>query len=127
MKMRILEQNSPTATAIEGIAHATWAGADDGVDQLSIWRQEIAPGVATPPHRHDCDEIVLCLEGGGSIESDGAAHRFERGQLLVLPRGGLHRITNDGDRPLQLIGLFGSSPVATFLPDDAPLALPWRT
>ena len=51
---KVIEQSRPEATPIPGVAHSTWASATDGLSQISIWRQNLAPGAATPPHRHDC-------------------------------------------------------------------------
>ena len=56
--MYVIEQTQPTPAPVPGVAHATWAGRDEGLQQLSIWRQTLAPGAATPPHSHDCDEVV---------------------------------------------------------------------
>jgi quercetin dioxygenase-like cupin family protein len=56
-----------------------------------VWRQTLAPGAATPPHRHDCDEVVLCLSGWGEVHSDGAVQRFGADCTVVLPRGATTR------------------------------------
>jgi quercetin dioxygenase-like cupin family protein len=123
----VLAQPQPEATPIPGVAHATWAGQTDGLRQLSLWRQTMAPGAATPPHRHDCDEIVLCQSGAGELHVDGQVHRFTAPCTLVLPRDRPHQIFNTGDRPLETLGIFGASPVGTCLPDGGALPLPWRT
>ena len=125
--MYVIEQARPTPAPIPGVAHATWAGHDDGLTQLSVWRQSIAPGGATPPHRHDCDEVVLCQAGSGELHIDGQAQRFGADTTLVLPRGSLHQIFNVGAQPLEIVGVFGGTPVATTLPDGSALALPWRS
>lgn len=125
--MHLIEQDRPTPSPIPGVAHATWAGAAEGLSQLSVWRQTLAAGAATPPHRHDCDEVVLCLAGWGELLVDGEAQRFGADTTLVLPRGKTHQILNPGPGPLEIIGIFGSSPVGTELPDGAALDLPWRT
>lgn len=125
--MYVIEQTSPSAAPIPGVAHATWAGRDEGVDQISIWRQTLAPAAATPPHRHDCDEVVLCQSGFGELHVDGEAHRFGPGNTLVLPRGRDHQIFNTGAVPMEIVGIFGASPVATYLPDGQVLDLPWRS
>lgn len=125
--MHVIEQTRPTAAPIPGLAHATWAGHDDGLQQLSVWRQRLEPGAATPPHRHDCDEVVLCLAGGGELHVDGAALRFGADTTLILPRGALHQIFNTGAGPMEIIGIFGATPVGTTLPDGSALDLPWRT
>jgi len=45
----------------------------------------------------------------------------------VLPKGRPHQILATGTAPLEILGVFGGSPVGTFLPDGEALALPWRT
>jgi quercetin dioxygenase-like cupin family protein len=125
--MIVIEQSRPQPAPIPGVAHATWAGAAEGLTQLSVWRQTLAPGAATPPHRHDCDEIVLCLGGQGEVHLDGAVHRFGADSTVVLPRGPVHQIFNTGSVPLEIVGVFGQAPVTTRLPDGSELALPWRT
>ena len=71
--MNVIEQNRPEASPIPGVAHATWAAQGDGLTQLSVWRQTLSPGAATPPHSHDCDEVVLCLDGWGEVHGGGEA------------------------------------------------------
>lgn len=125
--MYVIDQPRPAAAPIPGIDHATWAGQQQGLTQLSVWRQTIAPGAATPPHSHDCDEVVLCSAGSGELHIDGAVHRFGAQQTLVIPKDKPHQIVNGGALPLECIGLFGASPVNVFLPDGSRLELPWRS
>jgi len=125
--MNVIEQTRPTPSAIPGVSHATWAGQADGLTQASVWRQRLAPGAATPPHRHDCDEVVLCQSGCGELHIEGEVQRFGGGSTIVLPRGALHQIFNTGALPIELVALFAGMPVGTFLPDGEALALPWRT
>ena len=125
--MYVIEQSRPSAAPIPGVAHVTWAGQDEGLQQISIWRQTLAPGAATPPHRHDCDEVVLCQSGRGELHVDGNVNPFGADCTLVLPRGCTHQIFSLGPMPLEIIGVFGATPVGTFLPDGDALALPWRS
>ena len=125
--MNVIEQTRPAATPIPGVAHATWAGQADGLQQLSVWRQTLAPGAATPPHRHDCDEVVLCLAGAGEVHGDGTVQRFGADCTLILPRGRNHQIVNVGTQPVEIVGLFGATPVLTWLPDGSTLERPWRS
>jgi len=125
--MYVLEQSPPQLTALPGIAHATWAGEADGLRQLSVWRQRMAPGAATPPHVHDCDEVVFCLAGNGEVHIAGQALRFDASSVLVLPRGLPHQIFNTGSVPLETLGVFGQTPVPTCGPDGEVLPLPWRS
>ncbi|HEY6133373.1 MAG TPA: cupin domain-containing protein [Rubrivivax sp.] len=125
--MIVNEQTRPSPAPIPGLAHATWAGHADGLRHLSVWRQTMAPGAATPPHRHDCEEVVLCLAGGGEVHTEGQVHRFGAGSTLVLPPDRDHQIFNTGRVPMETIGIFAATPVGTYLPDGAALELPWRT
>jgi quercetin dioxygenase-like cupin family protein len=125
--MQAIPQPSPAATALPGIRHITWAGEADGLSELSVWRQSMAPGAATPPHSHDCDEVVLCLAGQGEVHSEGRVQRFGADTTLVLPRGRVHQLFNVGTTPLETLGIFAATPVATRLPDGESLTLPWRS
>ena len=123
----VIPQTRPEATPLPGVAHATWAGQADGLSQVSLWRQTLAPGAATPPHRHDCDEVVLCQAGHDELHAAGRMQSFGPGQTLVLPKGGTHQIFNTGDQPMEILGVFGGTPVGTWLPDGSALTLPWRS
>lgn len=125
--MHVIEQARPEASPIPGVAHATWAGQADGLQQLSVWRQSLAPGAATPPHSHGCDEVVLCLAGQGEVHSEGEVRRFGADSTVVLPGGRVHQLFNVGTQPLEIVGLFAATPVQTRLPDGSELPLPWRS
>ena len=125
--MNVIEQSRPVDTPLPGVAHATWAGQTDGLEQISIWRQTLAPGAATPPHRHDCDEVVLCLSGWGEVHTEGRVQRFGADSTVVLPKGRDHQLFNVGPQPLEIVGLFGATPVKTMLHDGNAIDLPWRT
>ncbi len=112
---------------LPGIEHTTLAGADLGARHLSVWRQTMAPGAATPPHRHDCEEVVLVQSGRGQVLIDGRAIDFGPDTTLVLPAGVDHQIVNTGDEPVCTIAAFAATPVGTALPDGQPIELPWRS
>lgn len=124
---KVIEQTCPEATPIPGVGHSTWASAADGLSQISIWRQTLAAGAATPPHSHDCDEVVLCLGGWGEIHSDGQVSRFGADTTIILPRNRVHQLFNVGPMALEIIGIFGATPVDTLLPDGQPIQLPWSS
>ena len=125
--MYIHPQQAPAATPIPGVAHATLAGSAEGLRNLSVWRQSMAPGGCTPPHSHSCEEIVLCEAGSGEIHIAGEVHRFGAGQTIVLPAGVPHQIFNTGSEPLVSTAVFAATPVPVALPDGEVLELPWRS
>ena len=125
--MYVIEQTRPASTPLPGIDHATWAGCADGLTELSLWRQSLAPGACTPPHSHGCDEIVLCLSGSGEVHIGGEVHRFGADTTIVLPKGGVHQLFNTGATPMETLGIFAATPVQTRLPDGESIDLPWRS
>ena len=125
--MYVIDQDRPTEMPIPGLRHATWAGRDDGLEQMSLWRQTIAAGAATPPHRHDCEEIVMCAVGDGELHIDGEVHRFGADQTVTVPRNVMYQIFNVGPQPMEIVAVLAATPVDVFLPDGQKLDLPWRT
>ena len=116
-----------TASPFPGILHATLAGSAQGLKQLSIWQQILEPGAATPPHRHDCEEVVLCSAGRGELRFGERKLNFGAHQTVCIPRNALHQIVNAGSGPLHLVAVFSKSPVDVYLPDGEPVVLPWSS
>lgn len=125
--MSIHANRDRTLASLPGIDHRTLASSDDGLSHLSLWQQWLAPGAATPPHRHDCEEVVVVLSGSGELRQGETSRPFGADSTLVLPPHEVHQILNTGDQPLHLIAAFAATPVDTALPDGTPLALPWRS
>jgi mannose-6-phosphate isomerase-like protein (cupin superfamily) len=125
--MTVIANAGRAKHALPGIEHLTLASRAQGLARLSLWRQSMAPGSATPPHRHDCEEVVLVLAGGGEVELAGERFAFGPDSTLVLPPNIAHQIFNTGSVPLVTVAAFSSTPVGTFLPDGALLALPWES
>lgn len=125
--MYVIQNSALPRAALPGIENVTLAGSRNGLKHLSIWKNSIAPGGATPPHRHDCEEVVLVVAGSGELHLDGQVHRFGPDTTLIVPRNAPHQILNVGDTSLELIGVFSMTPVAVFFPDGQPIALPWTS
>lgn len=125
--MHVLQNAERQKAQLPGIDHLTLAGAAQGLSRLSVWRQAMDPGSATPPHQHDCEEVVLVLEGSGELHMDGRVTAFGPDTTLVLPPNVPHQIFNTGSVPLLTVAAFSSTPVGTFLPDGEPIPLPWES
>ena len=69
----------------------------------------------------------MCLDGHGEVHVDGQVHPFGPESTVVLPRGGVHQIVNNGGETLQILGIFAATPVSTRLPDGQAIELPWRS
>lgn len=125
--MNVIQNSELPRAALPGIDNVTLAGSPNGLQNLSVWRSCMAPGAATPPHRHDCEEVVLIQSGQGVLYLDGQEHRFGPDSTLIVPRNLPHQILNCGDGPMELIGIFAMSPVEVFSPEGQPIVLPWAT
>ena len=125
--MHVISNQQPVPSAIPGIAHVTLAGHDEGLSKLSVWQQSLAPGGATPPHRHDCEEVVICSGGTGELRLEEKVERFARDMTVVIPANVEHQIINIGRAPLQFVAVFSMSPVRACFPDGTAIDLPWRS
>ena len=125
--MHVIDHHDLPAAALPGIEHRTLAGRAQGLAHLSVWQQTIAAGATTPPHRHDCEEVVVVTAGRGRLLIDGDAHDFGAGTTLVIPPGVAHQIINVGEEPMSVTAAFSATPVGVFLPDGQPLPLPWAS
>lgn len=123
--MQILTNHTPARTPFPGIEHVTLAGSHTGLRNLSVWKQSMAADKATPPHRHACEEVVLCIAGVGELHADGRAQRFTAGQTIVIPAGVDHQLLSIGPEPLETIAAFPMTPVLTTSPQGEALDLPW--
>lgn len=125
--MPIIDNKGRETAALPGIEHLTLAGGAQGLARLSVWRQSMAPGHATPPHCHDCEEVVLVLEGSGELQIGDERLAFGPDSTLVLPPHVPHQIFNTGTVPLRTVAAFSATPVGTFLPQGERLELPWAS
>jgi mannose-6-phosphate isomerase-like protein (cupin superfamily) len=125
--MQVLQNKTREKATLPGIEHLTLAGRAQGLSRLSVWSQSMAPGCATPPHQHDCEEVVLVLEGSGEVHVDGKVVAFGPDCTLVLPPNVAHQIVNTGSTALRTVAAFSATPVGTFLPGGEPLELPWAS
>jgi quercetin dioxygenase-like cupin family protein len=114
-----------TPALLPGIAHRTLAGPEHGMKGFEVWMQSLDAGAATPPHRHDCEEVVVVLEGEVTMHLDGRAKRFAAGETLIVPPDAEHQLVNSGESPLRIMAVFGMAPVRATFPDGTPIALPW--
>ena len=110
---------------LPGISHRTVAGTLQGLRSLEVWAQTVAPGAATPVHRHDCEEAIVILEGHGVLELGGREEAFGPGQTLVIPRDAVHQVRCVGEQPLRLVAALAAAPVRVRTATNERIRLPW--
>jgi hypothetical protein len=74
-----------------------------------------------------CNTTQGIAASGEAQNLESIPNRFGADCTLVLPKGRDHQIFNVGPQPMEIVGLFGATPVLTRLPDGSALELPWRS
>lgn len=111
---------------LPGLRHQTIAGHRQGVESMEVWLQTIAPGAATPVHRHACEEVVLILSGSGTCTVEGETTAFGPSSTLILKPDVVHQIVNTSADEMRLVGILSMAPVRVKTADGEPLPLPWE-
>lgn len=124
--MPIIDNTQLDTFTLPGLTHQTLADARQGLKTLELWQQSMAPGSATPVHRHACEEVVLVLAGYGVCVVDGQTHAFGPNSTLIVPPDAVHQIINTSDQDIRLVAALGMAPVVVRDPSGAVMALPWQ-
>jgi mannose-6-phosphate isomerase-like protein (cupin superfamily) len=123
--MAILANATLKVHKLPGIEHRTLAGHEQGVRSMEVWKQTVAPGAATPVHRHACEEVIVILAGAGEMTLDGKTTSFGPDSTLIVPVDAVHQIVNTGSEPMLLIAVLGMAPVRVRTGEDEAIPLPW--
>jgi quercetin dioxygenase-like cupin family protein len=127
MKTVVTNVSDVGVFSIPGITHQTVAGKGIGGVTIEMWKQTVAPGAATPPHFHGCEEVIYVLEGSGELRLNEETIAFAAECTLTVTPREVHQIVNTGTRDLKMIAVMDESPARVFLPTGERLPLPWET
>ena len=123
--MPVVDNSKVQEFALPGLIHRTVGGKDAGVNTIEVWQQTIAPGAATPVHRHACEEVIVILSGSGTLMIEGKTTAFGPNSTLILPHDAVHQITNTSADEMHIIATLSMSPVRVRTAEGAPMHLPW--
>ncbi|MEH6434767.1 cupin domain-containing protein [Massilia sp. DD77] len=123
--MQVRHVDSIPMLELPGIRHQTLASRAGGIASFEVWRQALAPGSATPLHRHDCEEVVVFTGGRGVMRHAGTETPCAAGTVLLCQPNELHQIVNTGEEALTLYGILSVSPVPVVDAAGAAIPLPW--
>lgn len=112
---------------LPGLEHQTLAARELGVNGMEVWMQTIAPGAATPVHRHACEEVIVILRGSGQITLEGEETAFGPNSTIIVPPNAVHQLVNSGTEEMFLIGTLGVTPVNVTTAEGETIPLPWQT
>jgi mannose-6-phosphate isomerase-like protein (cupin superfamily) len=123
--MKVQHLDTIAKLDLPGLQHQTLASRANGITSFEIWQQSLAPGSATPLHRHDCEEVIVFTGGNGVMHHAGEETPVEAGTVLLCQPNELHQIVNTGKSDLSLYGILAISPVPVLDEHGVALPLPW--
>lgn len=76
-------------------------------DKSQLVVMSIAPGddIGVETHAH-VEQTIVCVAGSGRLSLDGVESRFVPGDVVVIPPGTRHDLTNVGATPLKLYTIY---------------------
>jgi len=96
-----------------------------GAQRFEVWRTSVAPGSATPPHRHETEEIFVFLAGTGRAQIGEQTLNFSAPATVIAPAGVTHQFFNTGDTPTDAIVIIGLGSTI-YDKEGHEMDLPWR-
>ena len=57
----------------------------DGLWSNEVWMQTVEPGVLTPVHYHDCEEVIMIIRGTGQLSIEDKVIEFGPNHTLIIP------------------------------------------
>jgi mannose-6-phosphate isomerase-like protein (cupin superfamily) len=66
----------------------------------------LRPGTTSTPHAHHEYEIFIAVSGTATLVVDDEPHPFTAGDVVRLPPGSTHCVTNQGDEDFEYYGVW---------------------
>ncbi|KAL0389545.1 UNVERIFIED_CONTAM: Auxin-binding protein T85 [Sesamum calycinum] len=128
--VRNISEEGQDSYGIPGLSHTTLGSSlMHGLKEVEVWLQTIAPGAATPIHRHSCEEIFVILKGSGTLylasNSDQnhpgtpQAYPIFSNTTFHVPVDDAHQIWNTNEHEdLHFLVVISRPPMKLFIYDD---------
>src|SRR5215470_2911474 len=91
-RMSVINNTEMKKFELPGLEHQTLASREQGVNGMEVWMQTIAPGAATPVHRHACEEVIVILRGSGQVTIEGEETEFGVNSTIIVPSSAVHQL-----------------------------------
>lgn len=124
--MPVMNNDDLETLELPGLRHQTVGGHQQGLRTMEVWLQTMAPGAATPVHRHACEEVIVVLTGSGTCTVGDGTYAFGPNSTLVLEPDVVHQIVNTSAVEMKLVAALGMAPVRVRDADGAALPVPWQ-
>jgi mannose-6-phosphate isomerase-like protein (cupin superfamily) len=124
--MPVINNDDLETLELPGLRHQTIGGHRQGLRTMEVWLQTMAPGAATPVHRHACEEVIVILTGSGTCTVGDRTYAFGPNSTLVLEPDVVHQIVNTSAVEMKLVAALGMAPVRVRDADGVALPVPWQ-
>jgi quercetin dioxygenase-like cupin family protein len=111
-RMHVVHHAHLSADRHGGTRQLVAADHHQGIGQFQVWVLSLEPGASTGEQRHGGELVAIVLQGGGKLRIDGGPQRFQAPCTLVIPRGAVFQVANNGSTPLELVTVFTQAPSA---------------
>lgn len=115
-RMHIVHHAHLSADRQDGARRVIAADHHQGIGQFQVWLVTLEPGAATADQRHDGELVAIALQGSGKLLVDGGPQRFQAPCTLVVPRGAVFHVANNGSTRLELVTVFTREPIGAGTP-----------
>ena len=125
--MSVINNSKIQKFTLPGLVHQTLASHNNGLKGTEVWMQTIEPGGETPIHYHDCEEVVVVMQGSGQLTIGEEITEFSSNHTLIIAPEVVHQLINSGNEEIFLLATFSSTPANVFTPEGEKLPLPWQS
>jgi len=125
--MSVINNSKIQQYTLPGLVHQTLASHNDGLKGTEVWMQTIEPGGETPIHYHDCEEVVVVIQGSGQFTKGEETTEFSSNHTLIIAPEVVHQLINSGNEEILLLATFSSTPANVFTAEGEKLPLPWQS
>jgi quercetin dioxygenase-like cupin family protein len=82
------------------------ANGQTGTTNTALIENYFDVGGFVPPHYHQTEELLVCLEGHGLVIMDDAHYDFLAGSVAVIAPLTVHEVRNTGKAIMRMLGFF---------------------
>lgn len=115
---RVLRPSDAEVLALRGRRARVVLSGDDTAGQMSVRVVEVEPeprdAEPRPLHVHEgVGEFIWIIEGSGLLHCDQGVVPAQRGEVIYIAPGEMHKIMPSGNEPLHLLCVFPTGDIAS--------------
>jgi|HubBroStandDraft_6_1064221.scaffolds.fasta_scaffold837241_2 quercetin dioxygenase-like cupin family protein len=85
------------------VSHVFLEKGDGSGSNLAVTWVDVEPRGRQDPHRHDPEQAYVIVRGSGTMRVGDEERTVREGDVVFVPPGVVHGITNDADAPLSYV------------------------